>query len=229
MENSSRKRNAVKIVNIIFVILLWYSVNFSQERYFPETDLWYALLRGESISLSISVIVSIVILILIVVSFNKKIRFKLLYSKLLSICLISATLLLGTCNFMLTYYYDTVSIEENGGYTFTAWRIFQEPKNYYISDAALCHMESTSDIWIEMKNGERVYIISGVSTHSESFEKNYSRTQIAGDIHNRLKNEEIPLTIKNREKILTEIEKYQKRSDLKMWHEYLPQIVSNIP
>jgi hypothetical protein len=96
-------------------------------------------------------------------------------------------------------------------------------------DVVLCQMDSTSDIWMKMSDSEKVYIAFGITTQSDSFGAVYSTEEVACDIHNQLKTAGVPLTIKDREKILKTINKYQQRSNLKLWQEYLPQIVSNIP
>ena len=80
-----------------------------------------------------------------------------------------------------------------------------------------------------MADGKRVYIEFGITTNSDSFDAIYSTGEVACDIHNQSKKSGVSLIIKNRDKILKTINKYQQRSNLKLWQEYLPQIVSNIP
>ena len=228
------KNKNLKIISVVNVILFVLLLAFcrgtlSVKRPFAETEIWYCCLRGGSIFLDISIVTGIVLLALFWLSLKKDRRSKILNSKLLLILQLCAVAIMVTCATTLPQYYDAIYINADGTYSFTASRVLQDPKNYSMGDVVLCQMDSTSDIWMEMSDGEKVYIEFGSTTNSDSLDAIYSTGKVVCDIHNQLKNASVPLTIKNRENILKTINKYQQRSNLKLWQEYLPQIVSNIP
>lgn len=227
-----KKPKIVKALNIILLILflaLCKGWNLLLKRPFDETEIWYCSLRGESIFLSISIVIGIILFVLFGLSLKKDCRSKILNSKLLLIFQFCAVFVIIVCITTLPQYYDAIYINEDGTYSFTASRVLQKPKNYSMRDVVLCQMDSISDIWMEMADGERVYIEFGITTASDSFDAIYSIGEVACDIHDQLKKSSVSLTIKDRDKILKTINKYQQRSNLKLWQEYLPQIVSNIP
>lgn len=65
---------------------------------------------------------------------------------------------------------------------------------------------------------EKIYIGYGITTYSKNVEDNYSTGMFEYEIHNKLAENNVELTIANREKIEREIKKYQGRSKSDWWH-----------
>ena len=196
----------------------------------PDTGEWYAFLRGESIYLTLSIVVVIpYIIFLLFAVFKKSLNRRILQSKAACFAQIFALVVLVGGIIILPKYYDAVYVNDDNSYTFVASRLFAESKSYTLNDVIQCHMEKTSNIWVEMSDGERVYISYGITTYSQDVKNDLSEGKFEYDIHKILADKNVLLTIGDREKIEREVEKYQARSDLKRWHEYLPAIVSNIP
>ena len=126
-------------------------------------------------------------------SLKKDRRSKILNSRLLLIFQLCAVFAIIVCITTLPQYYDAIYINEDGTYSFTASRVLQEPENYSMSDVVLCQMDSTSNIWMEMADGKRVYIEFGITTNSDSFDAIYSTGEVACDIHNQLKKSGVSL------------------------------------
>lgn len=211
------------------ILLLLFRVNLPIKIY-PETGTWYAFLRGNSIYVKITLIIEIPFLALwFAVIVNKKFRKRISESRLVFIAQVCAVVVLTSGSIILPQYYDAVYLTDDAGYTFVASRLFGEQKSYALDDIVQCHMESTSHIWVQMSDGERIYISYGITTYSQNLNNNHSSGELEYEIHNLLAENNVLLTISNRDKIQKEIEKYQGRSNLRWWHGYLPQIVANIP
>ena len=143
--------------------------------------------------MSISIAFGIILLVLLGLSLKKDRRSKILNSRLLLIFQLCAVFAIIVCITTLPQYYDAIYINEDGTYSFTASRVLQEPENYSMSDVVLCQMDSTSNIWMEMADGKRVYIEFGITTNSDSFDAIYSTGEVACDIHNQLKKSGVSL------------------------------------
>lgn len=221
------KVNGEKNVTLTYIILMLVSA-YVPIQVTPNEGMWYAFLRGESLYTYMSfLIVTPLIVSLLILKINK-ISIKRIESRFLIIYQICGILILLAGLSVFPQYYDVIYFDGTT-YTFVSNRVFVESKSYTIEDIVHCHMKNTSDIWVMMRDGEKIYISYGITIHSKNLNDTYITGKLEHDIHNILAENNVLLTIEDRAKIQNKINKYQKRSTIDWWHEHLPQIVSNIP
>ena len=171
MEDDKRVfENKLSALNTVLAVILLTLLSMSlPNRISPDTGIWYAFLRGERIYLTMSIIVSIPLAMIMTLTLLKKnFRKRILQSKAVCLIQILVAVILVACRLILPQYYDAVYIGDENSYTLVASRLFADSKSYTLHDAVRCHMEGTSAIWVELSDGERVYISYGITTYSQA-------------------------------------------------------------
>ena len=213
-------------VNITFLIVLILLILTE----FPKKDLsndgiWYAFLRGESIYSIIKLVIGFILAFYFAISWKMKKDFKEIFAgNLLRIYCILSILILLLAYQTLPQYYDIVHVDGND-YFFTAHRILKESKTYNDRDVTQVYIEGPSNMWLQMKDSEKVYISYGITSYSRNADRSYEWGSLELDLVKYFSQKSIPITVKNREEINAKIDKYQARSDLQFWHEYMPSIM----
>ncbi|MCZ0702953.1 hypothetical protein [Natronobacillus azotifigens] len=223
LKTVGKKVSQDRVLQIILILLLM-SNNITKVS--PKEEVWYASLIGAGIYQNIKLIIGITLLLFVLFSRRKRKTCKS-KSRFLFIYLCAVVIVITAMN-TLPQYYDVI-YTDGTTYTFVSHRLFRESKSYQLEDIIQCHMTGTSNIWVKMYDGEKIYISYGITTYSPKLEDTYSPGEFEYDIHHKLAENNVQLTIENRDNIAKKIKKYQGRSNMDLWHVYLPKIVTNIP
>lgn len=194
----------------------------------PKIDdqgIWYASLIGEGTYLWWSMLFLVPLVIMFIVGLKTKRTKKIFESKLSFVYRIMGIIICISLIILLPASYDVVYMDDDAP-MFESHRVFENTKTYTLDDVAYGYMENTSDMWLEMKDGEKVYFMYGISINPQEAEDPSKYGELQSDLVDILSKNNITLTIKNRSSVDNTIKKYQGRSDLEFWQTYMPNIVS---